>query len=46
MIVSLKLRNVSDKSCNENDNTNFLLNIMFPKIVAFVTQCENHGTVK
>jgi len=44
--LSLELRNVSDKSCSENDNTHFVFNNMSPKIVAFMTQCEKYGRAK
>jgi hypothetical protein len=40
MIISrwflLRIRNVSDKSCRENQNTNFMFNNFFPKIVPFM----------
>jgi hypothetical protein len=40
MIISrwilLRMRNVSDKSCTENQNTHFMFSNVFPKIVPFV----------
>jgi hypothetical protein len=40
MIISrsilLRLRNVSDKSCRENQNTHFVFGDFFPKIVPLV----------
>jgi hypothetical protein len=40
MIISrwflLRIRNVSDKSCRENQNTHFISNNFFPKIVPFM----------
>ena len=32
----LRMRNVSDKSCRENQNTYFVFNNIFPKIVPFM----------
>ena len=32
----LRMRNISDENCRENQNTNFIFNIFFPKIVPFV----------
>jgi len=46
MVLSLKLRNVSDKSFSENNNTYFVSNNMFAKILAFMTQCETYGRAK
>jgi len=34
--VLLIMRNVSDKSCRENQNTHFTFNKLFPKIVPFM----------
>jgi hypothetical protein len=43
MIIShwilLGMRNVSDKSCRENENTHFDLIAFFPKIMPFVRHC-------
>jgi hypothetical protein len=40
MIISrsilLRMRNVSDKSCTENQNTHFMFNNVSPKIVPFM----------
>jgi hypothetical protein len=33
----LRMRNVSDKSCRENQNTHFWFSNIFPKIVPFVS---------
>jgi len=30
------MRNISDKSCTENQNTHFVFSDFFPKIVPFV----------
>jgi len=35
----LGMRNVSDKSCRENQNTRFMLSNCFSKIVPFMRQC-------
>ena len=35
----LKMRNVSDESCRENQNTHFMFNSIFPKIVPFTKYC-------
>ena len=35
-LVILKMRNVSDKRCRENQNTRFIFNNFFPKIVQFM----------
>ena len=32
----LRMRNVSDKSCTENQNTHFVFSNFFPKIVPFM----------
>jgi hypothetical protein len=37
--VLLRMRNVSDKSCRENQNTHFMFNNLFPKIVLFMRKC-------
>jgi hypothetical protein len=34
--ILLRMRNVPDKRCRENQNIDFVLNDMFPKIVPFV----------
>jgi len=43
MIISRRIihrmRNVSGKSCRENQNTHFMFHNMFPKIVPFMRQC-------
>jgi hypothetical protein len=35
--ICLKMRNVADKSCTENQNTHCMCNNFFPKIVPFMT---------
>jgi hypothetical protein len=37
--VLLRMRNVSDKSCRENQNTHFLFSDFFPKGFSFVRKC-------
>jgi len=32
----LRMRNVSDKSCGENQNTHFMFSNLFSKIVSFM----------
>jgi len=34
--VLLRMRNVSDKSCRENQNTHFVFSNFLPKIVPFM----------
>ena len=34
--VLLRMRNVSDKSCGENQNTHFVFSNAFPKIALFM----------
>ena len=36
------MRNVSDKSCRENQNTHFMFNNLFTKIVPFTTYVEKY----
>jgi len=43
--VILRMRNVSDKSCRENQNTNFVFSSIFPKISQFfLDNVETHST--
>ena len=35
-LILLKIRNVSDKSCPENQNTHFMFNNFFPEIMPFM----------
>jgi hypothetical protein len=35
----LRLRSVSDSSCRENQDTNFMFNNFFLKVVPFMRQC-------
>ena len=34
--VLLKMKNISDKSCRENQNAHFIFSNVFPKIVPFM----------
>ena len=38
-LIFLRMRNISDNSSKENQNTNCMLNNIFPRIVPFMTQC-------
>jgi hypothetical protein len=38
------MRNVSDKSCRENQNTHFMFSTFFLKIVPFMIYCAKYGT--
>jgi len=40
------MRNVSDESCTENQNTHFIFNNFYPNIVQFMGQCEKYGTAR
>jgi len=44
--VLLRLRNVSDKSCTENENTGFVFNNFHPKLVPFMKLCRNTGYIR
>jgi len=35
-LIPLRIKNVSDKSCTENQNTHFTFNNFFQKIVPFM----------
>jgi hypothetical protein len=37
--ISLRMRNVSDENCGENQNTIFMSIIFFPKIMSFMRKC-------
>jgi hypothetical protein len=37
--VLLRMRNVSDKGCRENQNTHFMFHKLLPKIVSFMRWC-------
>jgi len=43
--VLLRMRNVSDQSCRENQNTHFMLNILFPPENLAVYEMTWKGTV-
>ena len=38
--IILRMKNVSNKSCRENQNTHFIFSNFFPKIVPFMRQCR------
>jgi hypothetical protein len=48
MIISrsllVRMRNVSEKSCIENQNTHFVFSNFFPKIGPFMSNAEKYGT--
>jgi len=44
--IILWMRNVSDESCRENQNTHFISNNFYPKIMQFMGQCEKYGTAR
>jgi len=35
-LILLRMRNVSDESCGENQNTHLIFKNVFPKIVPFI----------
>ena len=35
-LIRLRVRNVSDKSCRENQNTSFIFSDVFPKNIPFM----------
>jgi len=35
-LIVLRIKNFSNKSCRENQNTDFMFNTFFPKIVPFM----------
>ena len=37
--ILLRMRKFSDKICRENQNTHFMFNNIFPKIMTFMRQC-------
>jgi hypothetical protein len=39
--IILKMRNISDKYCRENQNTYFMFNNVFPKIVSYKIMRKN-----
>ena len=39
----LRMRNVSDKSCTENENTHFLFSTIFSKIVHFMAKWKKYS---
>ena len=38
--ILFRMRNISNKSCIENQNTHLLFSNLFPKIVSFMRQCR------
>jgi hypothetical protein len=36
----LRMRNVSDQSCRDNQNTHFVFSNLFSKMVPFMRKCE------
>jgi hypothetical protein len=40
------MRNVSDKSCRENQNTHFMFNNFFPKSCRLCDNVEKYGTAR
>ena len=45
-LIFLRMRHVSDKSCRDNQNTHFMLNNFFPKIVPFMRYVEKYGRAR
>ena len=41
--VLLRMRNVSDKSCRENQNTHFMLSNVLSKIMSFMRKCGKYS---
>jgi hypothetical protein len=41
--ILLRIRNVSDKHCRENQNTHFMFKTFFPKIVLLKDNVEKYG---
>jgi hypothetical protein len=41
--ILFRMRNISDKSCRENQNTHFILNNLCPKIVSFMITWKKYG---
>jgi hypothetical protein len=44
--IHLRMRNVPDESCRENQNTQFTLNNFFSKFVPFMRYVEKYGRVR
>jgi len=38
--VFIRMKNISDKICRENQNTHFILSLFFPEILQFARQCR------
>jgi hypothetical protein len=45
-LVIFKMNNISDKSCRENQNTRFIFNNFFPKIVPLRDNVEKYGVAR
>jgi hypothetical protein len=43
---SLRMRNISDKRCRENQNTHCMFNNFVPKIVQFMKECGKYGRIR
>ena len=43
LLIMLRMRNVSDKSCRENQNTHFIFNNFFPKIALLWENVKKYG---
>jgi hypothetical protein len=41
-LILLRMRNVLDKSCRENQNTHFTFSYVFPKIAPFMRYVEKY----
>jgi hypothetical protein len=44
--ILLRMRNVSEKSCRENQDTYYMFNNFFSKIVPFMNYVEKYGTAR
>jgi len=44
--ILLRMRNVSDKICTENQKKRLIFNYGFPKIVPFTIQCGKYGRTR
>ena len=46
LIILLRVKNCSDRSCRENQNTHFMFNNIFPKIVPLGDNVEKYGAAR
>jgi hypothetical protein len=44
--ILLRMRNVSDKICRENENTHFMFNNLSQKVVPFMSYVEKYGSAR